>query len=281
MRWREAYNWPGTMKIHHLNCATMRPRATPGGIVCHCLLLETDGGLVLVDTGLGVRDVADPGVRIGPSWRLMRPALRTEETALHQVESLGFSATDVRHIVLTHFDADHTGGLVDFPDVHVHLSAIEAAAASQPSTLLERRRYVTSPDDHGHPVVAHDLSSGVSWRGFSATKALTEIAPGIVLISLPGHTRGHAGVAIDAGGYWVLHAGDCFYHRGQVGGAGKVPLTLSTTERLVAFDRGLVSANHRRIRELWFDGDPTVELVNSHDPTLFAAARARARKTST
>jgi glyoxylase-like metal-dependent hydrolase (beta-lactamase superfamily II) len=257
----------------------MRPRATPGGIVCHCLLLETDAGLVLVDSGLGVRDMTDPGARMGPSWRLMRPALAMEETALHQVERLGFGASDVRHIVLTHFDADHTGGLVDFPDVKVHLTAAEAGAASHPRGRLERGRYVTRPSDHGHPVVEHDLSSGERWRGFAATKELSEIAPGIVLISLPGHTRGHAGVAIDAGDYWVLHVGDAFYHRGQVDGTQKAPLTLTTMERLVAFDRSFVKANHTRVSELWSAADPELQLINSHDPTLLEAARDRARVT--
>lgn len=37
------------MKVHHLNCGTMRPPGTPT-LVCHVLLVETDNGLVLVDT---------------------------------------------------------------------------------------------------------------------------------------------------------------------------------------------------------------------------------------
>jgi metal-dependent hydrolase (beta-lactamase superfamily II) len=31
-------------------------------------------------------------------------------TAIDQLERLGFSARDVRHIVLTHLDFDHAGG---------------------------------------------------------------------------------------------------------------------------------------------------------------------------
>ncbi|MFE6931116.1 MBL fold metallo-hydrolase [Streptomyces sp. NPDC057699] len=44
------------------------------------------------------------------------------QTAARQVEKLGFSRDDVRHIVLTHFDADRIGGLADFPDAQVHLT---------------------------------------------------------------------------------------------------------------------------------------------------------------
>ena len=59
------------MHIHHLNCGTIRP---PGGValigtggpftrapgVTHCVLAETDDGLLLVDTGFGMLDCLTP-----------------------------------------------------------------------------------------------------------------------------------------------------------------------------------------------------------------------------
>ncbi|MET7974382.1 hypothetical protein ABZW44_15180 [Streptomyces mirabilis] len=42
------------MKVHHLNCGTMRMPTAP--MVCHVLLVETAGGLVLVDSGYGLAD---------------------------------------------------------------------------------------------------------------------------------------------------------------------------------------------------------------------------------
>lgn len=48
------------MTIHILNCVTMNPwwpRWHLGGV---CLLVETDDGPVLVDTGLGLHDYAHP-----------------------------------------------------------------------------------------------------------------------------------------------------------------------------------------------------------------------------
>ncbi|MGM7388810.1 MBL fold metallo-hydrolase, partial [Acinetobacter baumannii] len=51
-------------KIHHLKCGSMCPVCAPlfgqrgwkAEIVCHCLLVETDRGLVLIDTGFGLQD---------------------------------------------------------------------------------------------------------------------------------------------------------------------------------------------------------------------------------
>lgn len=116
------------MRVHHLNCGTDCPLGGAlfdgcsigalGRIVCHCLLIETDAhGLVLVDTGYGLRDVAHPhqhpNPRITLPWRLMlNIRLHGHETAVRQVEALGYLADDVRHIVATHLDFDHAGGLL-------------------------------------------------------------------------------------------------------------------------------------------------------------------------
>jgi glyoxylase-like metal-dependent hydrolase (beta-lactamase superfamily II) len=87
--------------VRHLNCGTMRPPATPGGLVCHVLLIETGQGLVLVDTGFGLRDIAGPAPRIGPARHFIHPVLDPGETAINQVKDQGHDPADVRDIVLT------------------------------------------------------------------------------------------------------------------------------------------------------------------------------------
>ncbi|MFI6170635.1 MBL fold metallo-hydrolase [Nocardia sp. NPDC051052] len=259
------------MKVHHLNCGTMRPLGTPEGLVCHVLLVETDTGLVLVDSGLGLRDVADPAARFGPSRFFVRPRFDENESAIRQLERLGFDPRDVRDIVLTHFDADHSGGLADFPWARVHLTAIEANAALHPQGFVEKGRYLPTHRDHHPTCVPH--TPGEPWRGFAGTEELTDIAPGLVMISLPGHTRGHAAVAVDLGERWILHAGDAFYHRGQIDGTGQVPRALTAMERLVAHDMSAVQANHERLADLWATPVPDLLLVNAHDPVLFRRAQ--------
>lgn len=246
---------------------------SPGAaIVCHVLLVETDAGLVLVDTGFGLRDCATP-TRIGPLRPLLRPRLDPDETAARQVQRLGYDVADVRHVVVTHFDIDHIGGLADFPDALVHVTADEVTGAVTAPTRRERFRFRSAQWSHGPRLVTHD-AAGEPWRGFAAAKELTAIAPGIALVPLPGHTRGHACVAVDAGERWVLHCGDAFYYRGTVDGRTPVPLSIRLAEQVSAFDRRRVRDNHARLAELYHRGDDDLLLVSAHDPTLLEEARA-------
>lgn len=260
------------MRVHHLNCGTMRPIGTPRGLVCHVLLVETGNGLVLVDAGIGLRDAADPAGRFGEARFYVRPVFDPGEAAINQVSGLGFDPHDVRNVVLTHFDADHTGGLADFPWARVHLTGAERVAALHPRGIVERGRYRFSQRDHGPILIEHTPDQADRWRGFPGAKELADIAPGIVLISLPGHSRGHAAVAVDAGDRWILHVGDAFYHHGQIDGTRKSPMAITAMERFIAQDWRTVKSNHDRFTEVWTHAEPDLLLINAHCPTLFDRA---------
>ena len=87
-----------------------------------------------------------------------------------------------------------------------------------------------------HPKIIEYDPVGDNWQGFAAAERLDKIAPGIVLISLPGHTRGHAAVAVDTGNAWLLHAGDAYYHRSTLDGHSRVPAIPRAGEALVAYN---------------------------------------------
>jgi glyoxylase-like metal-dependent hydrolase (beta-lactamase superfamily II) len=172
----------------------------------YCLLVETDDGPVLVDTGFGLQDYENPTLMMDGFLRLMGVPRKVEETAVYQVESLGYDRQDVKHIVLTHLHLDHAGGLRDFPHANVHLFRGELESATRPNTLLERG-CDSAHWAHDPKWVFYEQVDG-EWFGFPRIELLDGISPQMFMVPLPGHTRGHCGVAAITERGWIFNCGD-------------------------------------------------------------------------
>lgn len=268
------------MRIHHLNAATMCPmggRLVTGEgsfferarLVCHVLLVETNVGLVLVDTGLGLGDIAEPR-RLGPKWvRQVHPRLDPAETAHEQVRALGFSPDDVRHIIPTHLDIDHAGGLPDFPKARVHVHVREHEAAVRRAVAVKRSRYIDAHWGHG-PDWKFFGNGGENWFGFKSVRPFSERETDIAIVPLAGHTPGHCGVAVRAGEKWLFHAGDAFFHHGQIETPpAPVPFALNIFQRKADTDRAERIANQERLRRLNEAHGDEIAIFNAHDPVCF------------
>lgn len=264
------------MRIHHLNCGTMRPfgRRLINGtgspfaaaeMVCHCLLIETEQGLVLVDSGIGLADTRRPPGSLGHVFRnLVRPVLDPDETAVRQVARLGYAVEDVRHIVLTHLDLDHAGGLRDFPDATVHVLQAEFDAATAARTAAERLRYRATQWAHG-PRWQTYAATGEPWFGFDAVRQLAGLPPQLLLVPLAGHTPGHAGIAVDTGSGWLLHAGDAYFYHGELRPTPHCTPGLRLFQSLADTDRHTRLHNQNRLRDL-STTHSDVTVVSAHDP---------------
>jgi len=248
---------------------------------CHCLLIEGDDRLILVDSGLGVEDVNEPR-RLGFLFNAMaRPRLDVAETALRQVVDLGYRPSDVRHIVPTHLDLDHAGGLSDFPDAAVHVFAAELRAASHRASLMERSRYRAVQIASVRKWAAVE-EEGESWFGFSAVRAIPGTRDEVLLIPLPGHSRGHCGVAVRRADDWLLHCGDAYFHHAEVEpDGGAAPKGVRFFESLVQFDGAERRANQARLSELARLAAGEVKLICSHDPSDFFAMKSAEREGET
>ena len=276
------------MKIHHLNCGTCCPAggrlfdgttdAPFAHLVCHCLLIETpSSGLVLVDTGFGTRDVANPDSRLSKFFvQLNRPQLRVAETARVQVKALGFDPADVRHIVVSHLDFDHAGGLEDFPNATVHVTAKEreVAQAGLGGVFVGKRRYRPQQWDELTNWQLYPLGGGERWYGFDAVRDLVGLPPEILLVPLLGHTWGHSGVAIKQGDGWLFYAADAYFYRGELDQQPSCPPGLAGYQRLMEVDAQARGVNQRKLRALDRDHGDAVRIFCAHDAVEFAMLAA-------
>jgi glyoxylase-like metal-dependent hydrolase (beta-lactamase superfamily II) len=191
------------MSIRFLNCGSIHPIFPPIKSGITCLLVETNKGLVLVDTGLGTGDYLNPGKLMRFFIATMRSGRDLQETAFYQIQRLGYPPSEVRHIIMTHLHLDHTGGLPDFPEAKVHLYHLEYKHIASGKSGWT---YYNSHWDHGPDWVPHKLA-GEKWFEFDAIR-LDAFDPEIWLVPLVGHTPGHSGVAIRQQAGWVFHGGD-------------------------------------------------------------------------
>ncbi|HKO48301.1 MAG TPA: MBL fold metallo-hydrolase [Polyangiaceae bacterium] len=282
------------MRIHHLNCVSACPL---GGIlmdgvsagrlrariVSHCLLVELADSLLLVDTGYGLRDVAAPRSRISPFFRaLMKPELREEMTAVRQIESLGFTRRDVRHVVLSHLDFDHAGGLDDFPEATVHLLTQEREAAFAQKTTLDRMRYRPAQWGSRDRWCSYPPNQGELWFGFDAVRGLEGVGEDVLLVPLIGHTFGHAGVAIRDSGHWLLYAGDAYFFHAEMSlDNPHCTPGLALYQTLMEKDRSQRLANQQRLRALKAEQGSRMELFCAHDLLEFERMSAESSRQPT
>lgn len=235
------------MTIHILNCVSMNPWFPRWQIGTPCLLIDTDQGPVLVDTGLGLHDYQSPS----PIVRFFRADFGIvndpELTALRQLRRLGYDPGQVRHIIMTHLHFDHAGGLPDFPLAQVHLHHREFHAMQHPRSWID---LAYDPQDFAHNPswVRYEKITG-QWLGLDAISL--PFTPQMYLVPLFGHTRGHCGVAVQDGKNWVFQCADALPTHAQF------DLTPQWINRLVI-------GNHVPKIEAWSRQHPEVRLLAGH-----------------
>lgn len=147
------------------------------------LLLEVDGGWILVDTGFNVPLVRDPAHYArywgNPYVDIELPGPPDGDPLEGAFELAGVDPRDVVGVCISHFHNDHAGGLRHFAGrVPVYVQRAEHDWAT-----ADRRRAETEA------MFAVDWDDPrIDWRFLDGD---AEIAPGIDALLTAGHTPGH------------------------------------------------------------------------------------------
>jgi hypothetical protein len=106
----------------------------------------------------------------------------------------------------------------------------------------------------------------VDWFGFESIPVLKTPEVDFLLIPLPGHTRGHCGVAIGKPGKWLLHAGDAaspFHRDTDLHNRGESVHQMNFLS--AGFTHRAIGNHVSQLRGLLRDHVDEVQAISSHD----------------
>jgi glyoxylase-like metal-dependent hydrolase (beta-lactamase superfamily II) len=186
------------------NCGPIRPIYPKILAGTYCLLLETNQGGLLIDSGYGINDFKHPDWKTALFTNYIRTPRNPDLCVINQLQSVGIDPHSVKHIILTHMHLDHAGGVADFPWATVHVHQDEYQAAAQHRGRLGIGYLPKRWQSHTHWRFYNQPDT--SWFGFDAI-TLPGFEPQVFLIPTPGHTQGHCMVAFGDGEKWVLQTG--------------------------------------------------------------------------
>lgn len=245
------------MKVYHLNCVQIE--SPLGSAIGHCLLIESNGTLTLIDAGIGITETQNPEQTLGKDLiEITGYKFDEKQTAIRQIEKLGFDPRKVTNIICSHLDPDHIGGLSDFPQAIVHLSNEEFDCFNSGD-----ERYLKYQLSY-EPELKLYSQNDSKWLGLDARKL--ELNFEAYLIPLFGHTHGHCGVAFNNDGNWTFYVGDAYYLRAELENENHPVDQLATIR---AMDNDLRKMSLHKLRKTIKEHGNEMEYFGYHDPTEF------------
>ncbi len=223
-------------------------------------LVEHPGaGPVLIDTGFHAAVAIEPAQALGRLGGLLFKDLRMEssEAVPAQLRARDIPPERVGTVVITHMHSDHASGIAQFPEATFIVSADEWSAARKGHEL---GGYLKRQYDHAFDYRLIDFEGPGADSFATFGRALDLFGDGsVMLVSTPGHTRGHLSVVLRMAGREALIAGDAIFSMRTLR-AGHLPYKMADEHR---FRRSL------REIELYAEQTPDALVVPGHDMELW------------
>lgn len=180
-------------------------------------IVRNEARTIVVDTGFG------PAAAAARERELVFPV----EQGL---AALGVRAEDVRDVILTHMHWDHAGNNDLFPHARFHLQAGEMQFCTGPCMCHKALRVPYSAADVA-AMVRHVYAGRVQFHEGEA-----EIAPGISVHLVGGHSRGLQIVRVKTRRGWVVLASDASHYYANLEQGRPFPLVDNVAAMLDGFN---------------------------------------------
>ena len=192
--------------------------------------------------------------------------IQPELAVVAQLGSFDLVPADIRHIIISHFHADHVAGLRDFPAATpIAARAAYADVAHRTGWRALQRAFIPAllPDDFAQRARLLDRFDGPSLPGLGPTHDL--FGDGALrLVELPGHAHGQLGLlALTSSGPILFAADGCWHSRAIREQRPPHPLTYLFVDQPRA-----VRDTLRRL-QVFARACPEVRIVPSHCPEAF------------
>jgi glyoxylase-like metal-dependent hydrolase (beta-lactamase superfamily II) len=221
------------------------------------LLSHPVAGPVLVDTGYSSRFFEETKHFPNRLYRAITRVTLTEPGGIAaRLRRIGVAPEEIRHVVITHFHADHIGGLLDFPNAVIHCSRT-AWESVENIRGLSAVRHAFLPG-----LLPSDMADRLRFVG-EGTDLFGDGAA--TILDLPGHAAGQIGLRFrDTTGTLVLLAADACWHSAAYR-ENRMPHPIT---RLL-HDWTAYRATLRRLHDL-HRGEADLRIVPTHCPETAA-----------
>jgi len=251
---------PESYEVFAIRYATRQDRRRHENLI----LADPHEGIMPIDYFVWVirnRDriiVVDTGFEHGEGRKRARTVIRLPREGL---ATIGVEAAKVKDVVITHMHYDHAGTLDDFPHARFHLQEQEMRYATG--------RHMCEPQPFAHAYTPEHVCSMVR-RVFEGRVVFhdgaAEIAPGISLHLVGGHTMGVQCVRVRTRRGWVVLASDAAHFYENMEKVAPFPIVYSVADMVDGYRamRGLAESDRH--------------VVPGHDPLVMTRYPAPERR---
>ncbi len=199
--------------------------------------IRGDGRTILVDTGFSQNTAAERGRQITNS-------------VSDGLAMLGIRPSDVPDVVITHMHYDHAGNIGLFDNARFHLQDAEMEYVTGRAMCHHQIRCVFEADDVAG-MVRRLFAGQVQFHD-----GVSEIAPGITVHRIGGHTKGLQVVRVPTARGWVVLASDASHLYAHMEQRRAFPILYNLQELLAGYDTLLKLASSPQ------------HIIPGHDPQV-------------